>query len=67
MAAGYYNVTFYVWDVAGNVGSSEKVTFTVVKPELAEPFPIVPVVAVSVLAVALAVAGFLVYFRKRRW
>ncbi len=29
MVAGHYNVTFYVWDVAGNVGYSETVNFSV--------------------------------------
>lgn len=31
-----------------------------------EPFPVVPVAAVSVAAVALVVAGLLVYFKKRK-
>ena len=67
LAAGYYNVTFYVWDAAGNVGASETAFFTIqaAEPILSEPFPVVPVAAVSVVAIALAV-GFLEYFRKRR-
>jgi hypothetical protein len=63
-AAGYYNVTLYVWDVAGNIGSSKTVTFTVVNPELAEPFPAVPVAAVFIAAIVLVAAGLLVYHNR---
>jgi hypothetical protein len=62
---GPHNMTVFVWDDAGNVGASETALFIVQVPEpiLSEPFPTVPVAAVSV-AVALAVAGLLVYFKK---
>ena len=66
LVAGPYNLTLYVWDVAGNVGSSKTVTFTVVNPELAEPSPVVPVAAVSVAVLALVVAGLLIYHRQRK-
>ena len=65
LTSGMHNVTVYGWDVVGNVGSSETVTFSVVEPELAELFPVVPVAAVSV-AVALTVAGVLVYHKKHK-
>ena len=29
LPAGQYNVTFYVWDIAGNIGNSETANFTV--------------------------------------
>ena len=29
LPAGQYNVTFYVWDIAGNIGTSETANFTV--------------------------------------
>jgi hypothetical protein len=60
---GEHNVTVYAQDMAGNVGASEAVTFTIDTPE---PFPTTPVAAVSIaLAVAVGV-GLLVYFKKRR-
>jgi hypothetical protein len=62
LANGVHSVTVYAWDVAGNVGTSETTYFSVKVPE---PFPFVPVAAVSVVAVALVVAGLLVYHKKR--
>lgn len=59
---GVYNVTLYAEDVAGNVGASETLFFTVAKPE---PFPATPVAAASAATVAVVGAGLLVYFRKR--
>lgn len=58
---GEHNVTVYATDLAGNIGSSETITFTVAKPE---PFPTTPIAA-SAAAVAIS-AGLLVYFKKRR-
>jgi hypothetical protein len=50
-------------DTVGNMGATENVNFTVAKPE-PESFPVVPVIAVSVVAVALVAAGLLVYHKK---
>jgi hypothetical protein len=37
LPAGQYNVTFYVWDTAGNIGTSESTDFTVAEiPQTAE-------------------------------
>jgi hypothetical protein len=68
LAAGYYNVTFYVWDAAGNVGASETAFFRVQVPEpiLSEPVPIVPVVAVSFAVILAVAAGWLVYHKKQQ-
>jgi hypothetical protein len=68
LPVGEHNLTVYAWDLAGNVGASETTLFTVQVPEpiLSEPFPTVPVAAVSaVAAVLVVVAGFLVYYNKR--
>jgi hypothetical protein len=61
---GVHNVTVYAHDLAGNIGASETVTFTVA--EEPEPFPTAPVAAASVATVAVALVGLLVYFRKRK-
>jgi hypothetical protein len=55
-------VTVYVWDAAGNVGSSETIVFTVAE---LEHFPAAPVAAASAATVAVVGAGLLVYFKKR--
>jgi hypothetical protein len=60
LSNGEHNLTLYAQDAAGNVGASETVYFTI-----AEPFPIVPVVTVSVI-VAVVSIGLLVYFKKRK-
>jgi hypothetical protein len=60
---GEHNVTVYATDLAGHVGASETVYFSV---EVPEPFPTVPVAATSVAAVVVVGAGLLVYFKKRR-
>jgi hypothetical protein len=60
LPVGEHNVTVYAWDVAGNIGASETVTFTV------ESFPVVPVAAGSVAVVASISAGVIVYFKKRK-
>ena len=71
LSIGLHNVTVKAVDLAGRVGSSEIVNFTIAaeqepksdfEPEL---FPTVPVASASAAVVALAGAGFLVY-RKRR-
>jgi hypothetical protein len=64
LSSGKHNVTVYATDLAGHVGSSETVTFTVVNQP--EPFPTAPVAAASVATVAIAGVGLLVYFRKKR-
>ena len=63
LSDGTHNVTVYATDMAGNVGSTETVIFTVAKPTAA--FPTAPVAAASVATVAIVCAGLLVYVRKR--
>jgi parallel beta-helix repeat protein len=62
---GSHNVTVYAQDTFGNIGSSETISFTIAKPE-SESFPVVPIAAVSTLAVALVAAGLLVYRKKHK-
>jgi hypothetical protein len=62
LSNGAHNVTVYAADEAGNMGASETATFTVAVPE---PFPVVPVVTISVI-VAVVTVGILVYFKKRK-
>jgi hypothetical protein len=62
---GTHNITINAWDIAGNVGSSETVTFAVTKPESLAPFPILPLIAVIVVVVT-ACAGLLVFFKKHK-
>jgi hypothetical protein len=67
LPVGEHNLTVYAWDLAGNVGASETKLFTVQVPEpiLSEPFPTVPVAAVSAGTIALVVAGLVVYLKRR--
>jgi hypothetical protein len=60
LAVGAHNVTVFGFDASGNMGTSETVCFAVVEPE---PFPVVPMAAAS--AASVAVAGLLVYLRRR--
>ncbi len=62
---GLHTITMYSQDTFGNIGSSQTISFTVAKPE-PESFPVVPVAVVSIVAVALAVAGLLVYHKKHK-
>ncbi len=63
LSFGKHNVTVYAWDVAGNVGASETVSFTVAETE---SFPTVPVAAVSVASIAAGAAGLLLFYRRKR-
>jgi hypothetical protein len=60
---GAHNLRVYALDTAGNVGSSETVTFNVDAPE---PLPTIFVPAVSIALVATVGAGLLLYYKKRR-
>jgi hypothetical protein len=69
LSAGKHTVTVFCWDDAGNVGSSETITFTVDKqPEstsTSEPFPWLSVAAAVAVAAVVAVAA-LVYLKTRK-
>jgi len=57
LSSGEHSLTVYATDEAGNVGSSEKINFSVT------PFPTALVVA-SLLVVVVVAIGLLVYFKK---
>ena len=59
---GEHNVTVYATDLAGHIGVSKTVIFTVAKPE---PFPTTMVIA-PIASVAIISSGLLVYFKKRK-
>jgi hypothetical protein len=67
LAAGQYNVTYYVWDVAGNIGSSETVIFSVAETPNAtkEVYGslLLPSAVVTSMIVVTGV-GLLVYKRR---
>lgn len=63
LSYGEHNVTLYATDVAGNVGASETVTFSVVQPK---PISTMPIVAASAVAAFVFVAELLAYLRKHR-
>jgi len=63
LSYGEHNITVYATDIAGNIGASETITFTVAKEP--DPFP-TAIVAVIVASVAVVGAGLLVYFKKRK-
>jgi hypothetical protein len=67
LSYGAHNLTVYAVDVAGNIGASETVYFTIaeLEPE-PEPFPVAPVAAASAATIAVVGVGLLVYFRKRK-
>lgn len=60
---GEHNITVYATDIAGNVGVSETVTFTVAEPESSPTTLVAVASAVSVSVVGL---GFLFYFKRSR-
>ncbi len=66
--AGQYNVTFWVWDVAGNVGSSKTANFSVAEtPDTVEEVNgslLLPAAAVTLLVVVVFGVGVILYKRR---
>jgi hypothetical protein len=62
LSNGQHNVTVYATDSLGKTDVSAMQFFYVDAPE----FPVVPFVAVSAVVVVSAVAGVMVYFKKRK-
>ena len=60
LSVGAHNVTVYAADEAGNIGASETLFFNVAE------FPVVPIGAFAVGAVAVGATGLLFYFKKRK-
>ena len=63
LSVGVHNVIVYAWDIAGNIGVSETVVFTVAEPE-PEPFPTI-IIAISGAAATAVVLGLIYYFKNR--
>ena len=62
LSNGSHNITVYAKDSFENIGASETVVFIIAS----EPFPIVPVAAVSAVAVAVVAIGLIFYYRKQK-
>ena len=60
LSSGAHNLTVYATDEAGNVGTSQTITFTVAT------FPTLTIAIASVVAILVVVAGLLVYRKKQR-
>ncbi len=67
-----HNVTVYARDLAGNVGASKTINFTISQPETLptpspKPFPTTAIVvgSAAIGVIVVAVTGLLVYLRKR--
>ncbi|MCW4045689.1 MAG: hypothetical protein NWE94_09265 [Candidatus Bathyarchaeota archaeon] len=63
LSNGLHNITVYVKDAVGNSGVSETVQFTVNQPE---SFSALPQAIAAIIAIGVAAAGLLIYFKKRR-
>jgi hypothetical protein len=61
LPSGSHTLTIYANDPVGNMGTSSTIDFNI-----AEPFPTLLVVAVSVAFVAIVSMGLLVYLKKRK-
>ena len=62
LSNGKHNITVYATNAAGNIGTSETITFTVAKEP--EPFP-TAIAGVIIASMAVVGAGLAVYFKKR--
>ncbi len=66
---GIHGLTVYANDTFGNMGASQTINFSVVVTPImkSEPFPTLPIAAVSVtLAAAVVATGLLVYHKKHQ-
>ena len=64
---GQHNVTVCATDKYGYTGVSDMLFFNVNVTKVASPeFPVMPFIAVSAVVVVSAVAGVMVYFKKRK-
>ena len=63
-----HNITVYANDTFGNMGSSQTISFTIVKPEPLPPLEllsVLPVAAVSITVAVLVTAGLLIHHKRR--
>jgi hypothetical protein len=61
MTIGLHELTFFANDTIGNLASSETINFAIAKP-----FPTELVAIASGVSTAIAKAGLLFYFKKRK-
>jgi hypothetical protein len=66
LSIGSHNVTVYARDLAGNVGASETVSFTMVAEPEPEPFPTTLVATASGTSTAIIGIALLLYFKKHK-
>lgn len=64
LSFGTHNITVSAQDDAGNVGTSEKLIFTIAEQPKPEPFPKVSVAAVFGVSVVVVIVGLVVYLKK---
>lgn len=65
---GLHTLTVYAWDIAGNIGTSKTISFTVDTQESEsqpEPFPWLSAAAVSVAVAAVVAVATVAYLKKR--
>ena len=63
LSHGQHNLTVYATDIAGNIGVSETINFTIALAKEPEPFPTTLVIAVAASVVVVGI-GLTVYFKK---
>jgi hypothetical protein len=66
LPAGQYNVTFYVWDIAGNIGTSETANFTVTEIPQTERTADSSILLPAAAALSTVVFIGIVWLFKRR-
>ena len=64
ISSGFHNITVYALDLFGVSGASKIVHFSIAKKP--EPFPTTIVAVATSVTVAVASAGLIVYFKKRK-
>ena len=66
LPAGQYNVTFYAWDIAGNIGTSETANFTVTElPQTAETADSSLLLPVAAALSTVIIIGIVWLFKRR--
>ena len=65
LSLGSHSLTLYAADYVDNL-QTLTINFTIAEEPKPETFPVVPIAAIAVVAVALAVAGLLVYHKKHK-
>ena len=65
LSLGSHSLTLYAADYADNL-QTLTINFTIAEEPQPESFPVAPIAAVSVVAIAVVVAGLLVYHKKHK-